>query len=272
MNKFSRQRGMTLVELMVATSIGLTTMTIGLRFVIQTLKTYQYETGKLLINRDIRKFTGQMIDDATYANSFKIYDQISNLSRGTGYMLASGGSADPTSANYLGYSTDLAVTAPANPVDVNFPGTEDLDSGLAGDVLVFVYNTNGVNTIINQLIIYYRPITTTPGGTTGTNSATVSDRITTLRRLVVTIPSSAQTAGLMKLLPYIQASTNGRVIFDYVDGQANDEVPTGTTNRSNKMFYNLNTTSILVRGRIYENYTGQRIVKSTYNFTVTPRG
>ena len=90
---------MTLVELMVAASIGFTTMTIGLRFVIQTLKTYQYETGKLLINRDIRKFTSQMIDDATYANSFKIYDQISNLSRATGYTVASGGSADPTSAN-----------------------------------------------------------------------------------------------------------------------------------------------------------------------------
>jgi hypothetical protein len=64
-----------------------------------------------------------------------------------------------------------------------------------------------------------------------------------------------------------------------VDGQANDIVPTAATptatasvNRANKMFYNALDTSILVRGRIYENYTAQRIVKSTYNFTVTPRG
>ena len=64
-----------------------------------------------------------------------------------------------------------------------------------------------------------------------------------------------------------------------MDGQANDIVPTpanptatASVNRANKMFYNFNDTSILVRGRIYENYTAQRIVKSTYNFTVTPRG
>ena len=33
-----------------------------LRFVIQVLKSYQYETGKIMVNRDIRKFTGQMVD------------------------------------------------------------------------------------------------------------------------------------------------------------------------------------------------------------------
>ncbi|HWA25440.1 MAG TPA: prepilin-type N-terminal cleavage/methylation domain-containing protein [Lacunisphaera sp.] len=269
MNTRNKQRGMTLVEIMVASSISLIVVTVGLNFVIQTQKTYQYETGKLLVNRDIRKFTLQMIDDATYANNFQIYDQISNLSR-TSYSAV--GSSDPTSATYQGYTADLAVTLPAVPVSTANPGTAKLDSGLPGDVLVLIYYVNGDNTKIWQLVIYYRVIDTPAGGTTGTNAAAASGRLAPLKRLVVSIPASAQSAGIMKLLPELTASTKGNTIFTYVDGQANDVVPTASTNRGNKMFYNLNDTSILVRGRIYENYTAQRIVKSTYNFTVTPRG
>jgi prepilin-type N-terminal cleavage/methylation domain-containing protein len=269
MKTTTKPKGMTLVEIMVAASIGLIVVTVGLRFVIQTLKSYQYETGKLLINRDIRKFTIQMIDDATYANNFHIYDQINNLSR-TSYTAV--GSTDPTAATYQGYTADLTVTSPANPVSTSTPGTVKVDSGLPGDVLVLIYYVNGDNTKIWQLIVYYRVIATPAGGTTGTNSTTVANRTVALKRLVVTIPAAVQTAGIMKLLPELTAATNGTTIFPYVDGQANDLVPTASTNRANKMFYNFNDTSILVRGRIYENYTAQRIVKSTYNFTVTPRG
>lgn len=279
MKKPNKQRGMTLVEIMVAGSISLIVVTIGLRFVIQNLKTYQYETGKLLINRDIRLFTTQMIDDATYANSFQIYDQYSNLSRATGYTLTSGGSADPTSTNYRGYTTNLTVVTPANPVDTSIPGTEKVASGLTGDVLVLVYNVDGDNTKIWQLIIYYREIVTPAGGTTGSNSTAVTGRTVALKRLVCRIfddgtvlSTNPIRAGIMRLLPNITTTTNARAIFPFVDGQANDVPATPSTNRSNKMFYNLNETSILVRGRIYENYTAQRIVKSTYNFTVTPRG
>lgn len=271
MKTTAKQKGMTLVEILVAASISLIVVTVGLRFVIQVLKSYQYETGKLLINRDIRKFTIQMIDDATYANNFQIYDQISNLSRASGYTLA-GTSADPTNSGYKGYTTDLTVSLPANPVSTATPGTAKLDSGMPGDVLVLIYYVNGDNTKIWQLVIYYRDITTPAGGTTGTNSTTVATRTAALKRLVVAIPAAVQSAGIMKLLPYITSSTAGSTIFPYVDGQANDLVPTGSVNRTNKMFYNLNDTSVLVRGRIYENYTAQRIVKSTYNFTVTPRG
>jgi len=49
-------------------------------------------------------------------------------------------------------------------------------------------------------------------------------------------------------------------------------VPTGSVNRTNKLFYNSNNNSVLIRGRIYENYTAQRLIKSTYTFTITPRG
>ncbi len=269
MKSFATKKGMTLVEILIAASIGLIVMTVALRFVIQNLKTYQYETGKLLVNRDIRKFTTQMIDDATYANSFHIYDQASNLSRAS-YTAV--GSTDPTSATYQGYTTDLATTAPDDPVTVTGPGTEKVESGLPGDVVVFIYNVDGDNTKIQQLIIYYRWLATTPGGTDGTNSPTVATRTTALKRLVVKIPTAVQTAGIMKLLPELTATTSSFTIFPYVDGQANDIVPTGSVNRVNKMFYNSNNNSVLIRGRIYENYTAQRLIKSTYNFTVTPRG
>jgi hypothetical protein len=255
---------MTLVEVMVAASISLIVMTGALSFVIQTLKTYQYETGKLLINRDIRKFTTQMVDDATYSNSFHIYDQAGNLSR-TSYTPVS--SADPTNASYKGYTADLAVTSPDDPVTTTGPGTEKVESGLTGDVVVFIYNVDGDSTKIYQLVI-----STPAGGTTGTNATTVTGRTVALKRLVVAIPAAVQSAGIMKLLPELTATTNATTIFPYVDGQANDLVPTGSVNRSNKMFYNSNNNAVLVRGRIYENYTAQRLVKSTYNFTVTPRG
>ncbi len=268
---------MTLVEMMIAASIATIVLAVGLRFVIQTLKSYQYETGKLLINRDIRKFTAQMIDDGTYANGFMIFDQASNLSR-TGYSAV--GSSDPTSSTYKGYSAALTTVDPADPVDATQPGTSKVESGMPGDVLVFIYYVNGDNTRISQLIVYYRWISTTPNGTDGTNNTNVSTRTTALKRLVCKIYDDGTTntttnpiyAGIMKLLPGLTATTNSQTLFPYVDGQASDITPTGSVNRTNKLFYNSNNNSVLIRGRIYENYTAQRLIKSTYTFTITPRG
>ncbi len=263
------KRGMTLVEIMIASSIAAIVMTVALRFVIQTLKSYQYETGKLMINRDIRKFTAQMMDDGTYANSFMLFDQASNLSRTSPTLAASG---SPGSATYGGYTTDLVTTDPADPVSSTSPGTSKVESGMPGDVLVFIYNVAGDNSKISQLIIYYRWISTSAGGTNGTNDTTVTNRTVALKRWVVPIASAQQSAGIMKLLPVITATSPSTTLFPYVDGQANDVVPTGSVNRTNKLFYNSNNNSVLIRGRIYENYTAQRLIKSTYTFTITPRG
>lgn len=278
-------RGMTLVEILIAASLGLIVVTGGLRFVIQTLKSYQYETGKLLVNRDIRQFTAQMIDDATYANGFMIFDQASNLTRpGTDNAI---GSEDPLASTYKGYDKDKTFVERNDNATPKVVGTELVGSGLPGDVVVFIYYVGGDNSKIYQLIIYYRMIATTANGSDGTNSTTVSDRTKPLRRIKVSITdTTAQGYGIKRLLPDltkvtapnnaagvpVSVSANNSTIFGFVDGQANDVVPTGSANRTNKMFYNMNGTSVLVRGRIYENYTAQRLVKSTYNFTVTPRG
>jgi hypothetical protein len=259
---------MTLVEIMISAAIATIVMTVALRFVIQTLKSYQYETGKLMINRDIRKFTAQMMDDGTYANGFMIFDQASNLNRATS-SLANGAAG---SATYGGYTTDLVTTDPADPVDATAPGTSKVESGMPGDVLVFIYYVSGDNSKISQLIMYYRWISTTPNGSNGTNDTTVTNRTTALKRWVLPIAAAQQSAGIMKLLPIITATSPSTTLFPYVDGQANDVVPTGTINRRNKLFYNSNNNSVLIRGRIYENYTAQRLIKSTYTFTITPRG
>lgn len=267
--KISSKRGMTLVELMIAMSIATIVLAVGLRFVIQTLKSYQYETGKLMINRDIRKFTQQMIDDGTYANGFMIFDQASNLSRG-GYTAV--GSSDPTSTNYQGYTTALALTAPDDPVSSTGPGTLNVESGMPGDVVVFIYYLNGDNTKIYQLIIYYRSIATPAGGTTGTNDTVVANRTVALKRLVVKVATAGQGFGILKLLPDLGSSATSATLFPYVDGLCTDVPASPSVNRKNKLFYNSNNNSVLIRGRIYENYTAQRLIKSTYTFTITPRG
>ena len=179
---------MTLVEILVAATVSAMVQAGALRFVIQTLKSYQYETGKIMVNRDIRKFTGQMVDDATYANSFMIFDQKSNLTRASGNnTVNSGGSTDPLSSTYKGYTTDLVRTDADDTVTPVVVGTDRVESGQPGDVVVFIYNVNGDNTKIYQLVIYYRPIATTANGTDGTNSTTVATRTCALRRIVVKI-------------------------------------------------------------------------------------
>ena len=75
-NSFSKKRGMTLVELLVAvTLLGLVTTGV-MRVFLQVLNTYFYDTAKLQINHDIRTFTGALTENATYANDFKIFTAI----------------------------------------------------------------------------------------------------------------------------------------------------------------------------------------------------
>ena len=65
--------GYTLVELMVALAVFGLAMLGTLGFFLQGLNLYHYDGGKLQVNRDIRTFTSEMSDNATYANYFLIY-------------------------------------------------------------------------------------------------------------------------------------------------------------------------------------------------------
>src|SRR6185436_16680782 len=84
------RRGFTLVEIMVSSTVLAIIMAVLMRGFIQGLNIYYYETGKILVNKDIRKFTSEMTEYATYANYFKIFPAYSNLSRTVDTLVNSG--------------------------------------------------------------------------------------------------------------------------------------------------------------------------------------
>jgi len=67
------RRGYTLVELLIALGIFGFAMTGALALFLHGTNIFHYDTGKLRVNSDIRKFTSEMSDNATYANNFRIY-------------------------------------------------------------------------------------------------------------------------------------------------------------------------------------------------------
>ena len=130
-----RRRAFTLVEMLVATSV-MAIVSVGMiRILIQVLNVYYYDTGKILVNKDIRKFTSEMTENATYANYFRIFPSYSNLSRTIDtYVNAS----DPDQ----GFTTAIADTS--------------VNDGLSGDCLVLVYKDATDDRKIARLIAYFR--------------------------------------------------------------------------------------------------------------------
>jgi len=178
----------TLAELIIAsTLLGL--VTIGaIALTRQVLYVYAYDTGRVLVNQDIRSFTQHMDTDAAYANYFMIFPDFST-------RVASGKDAnvaDSNSGDFLVLVT--TVTCVQNDVPV---------AGLIA----------GKNYITN-LIGYYRDATTSTSGP--------------VRRFTVTIPyvdpTALGAAPLSSLLntymPVANASTNP-VIIQLAQGLAN---------------------------------------------------
>lgn len=75
-----RRRAYTLVEIMMA--VGVMGLVVGgvLKFAIQTMNTYSYDSGRLMVNRDMRTFTGSLAGDCVGANYFRIYPDFSDRS------------------------------------------------------------------------------------------------------------------------------------------------------------------------------------------------
>ncbi|HSH93963.1 MAG TPA: prepilin-type N-terminal cleavage/methylation domain-containing protein [Roseimicrobium sp.] len=115
-------RGMTLVEIM--TVLGIMMLVVGglLAFSIQSLNIYHYDSGKLLVNRDMRQFTAEMTDNATYANYFIIYPSFTQRS---------------VTANSI--TTDWKRYA-----------------GESGNMLVLVFLDTTDSTKISRIVGYYR--------------------------------------------------------------------------------------------------------------------
>jgi ABC-type cobalt transport system substrate-binding protein len=68
-----RARAFTLLEMLIAVGlVGLGTVGV-LRFAIQALNVYYYDSGRLMVNKDIRTFTSLLSTDAVASNYFRIY-------------------------------------------------------------------------------------------------------------------------------------------------------------------------------------------------------
>lgn len=71
--KQSSRRGFSLAEVLVTTVAFGIVMGATMSFLISGTNFASYNEGKLLVNRDIRKFTSELSDHATYSNFFVIY-------------------------------------------------------------------------------------------------------------------------------------------------------------------------------------------------------
>jgi prepilin-type N-terminal cleavage/methylation domain-containing protein len=131
----SRKRGFTLVEIMVAMSVLVMIMAVLLRTFIQALNTYTYDTAKILINHDIRRFTAEMTENATYANYFRIFPSYNNLNRTVDTLV---NPSDPDQ----GYTNALTDTSVAD--------------GGTGDCLVLAYKDLNDDTKVSRIICYFR--------------------------------------------------------------------------------------------------------------------
>jgi len=97
-----RDCGFTLTELLVAMGVFGLCMVGVMGFFTQSLGIFSFDTGKLRVNRDIRAFTNEMTDNATYANYFEIYQSF----------------ADRSTPRNDGYSGDFLVLVYKDPADL----------------------------------------------------------------------------------------------------------------------------------------------------------
>jgi prepilin-type N-terminal cleavage/methylation domain-containing protein len=190
----ARARGFTLVEIMVAVTImGFAVLGV-LRFLVQGLNIYYYDTGRIKVNKDIRSFTDQMTSNAVFANYFRVYSNFTTRSTTTGNVTTDAGVNDGQSGDFL----------------VLVSGTVDATTG---------------KTNITQLVGYYRdpadptnPTSTGPVRTFKVAFSTPIDPTTNpLYSILNTyVPTtSAHTNPIV--LQLAQGLCNGSLFYDFYD-------------------------------------------------------
>jgi len=116
------KRGFTLTELLVTTAVFGVVMGAVVSFLLSSKNFSNYNQGKLLINRDIRKFTSELGDYATYSSYFIIYNSYKNRlemnegKSGDFLLLAFVDETDPDAYTALVGYYRSATTTTAGPV------------------------------------------------------------------------------------------------------------------------------------------------------------
>jgi len=183
-------QGYTLVEMM--TAVGLMSLlTLGvLRFALQTLNVYFYDTGRLMVNKDMRTFTTDLAADAVASNYFRIYPDFQTR----------------TAAVTDGNSGDFLVLAFTD------------------------YNSTTGAYIITQLVGYYRdPASTTDPaslgpvrkfntGLPGTPGAiAVADQTKDLPTLLGLYAQTSTAHSNPVIIQLAQGLSDGNLFYDYYD-------------------------------------------------------
>lgn len=120
------RRAFTLPEVIITLGISILVVTAALTFFIQGLNIFSFDVGKNLVNRDIRTFTSELADNATYANYFQVYPSF----------------------------TTRTVTTTVGGVSVTTPG--NVEDKQAGDMLVLVFKDPTNVDLVNRIVGYYR--------------------------------------------------------------------------------------------------------------------
>jgi prepilin-type N-terminal cleavage/methylation domain-containing protein len=231
-----RTRGFTLTELMISLTVLGLTMAGVVTFTYQALNTYYYDAGRLLVNHDMRKFTGDMATDAVFSNFFRIYPNFATRT-----------------TTVAGVTTDAAVR-----------------DGQSGDFLVLAFTDtdagSGVTTV-SELIGYYRDPADPAHPDTSLGPVRRFD--VRVNPAVIVGPTTNTGASppvytmydLLNLyVPASTAHTNARVI----------QLAQGLSNGT--LFYDFYDRSIMIKGQIQEQGNLVKKAVNTYNFTVSPRG
>ena len=181
-------KAFTLAEVIVgSTLLGL--ITVGaIALTRQVLYVYYYDTGRILVNKDIRSFTQRMDTDAAYANYFLIFPNFST-------RVASGKDANVADGNSGDF---LLLVTTVTCVQNDTPAT----GMVAG------------NNYITNLTGYYRDATTTTSGP--------------VRRFSVTVPyadptklGAAPISSLLNTYAPTTNSSNNAIIIQLAQGLAN---------------------------------------------------
>lgn len=222
-----------MTEMMVALVVLGLTMAGVVAFTFQGLNVFAYDSGRLLLNHDMRKFTGDMVTDSVYSNYFRIYPNFATRSTTTS-----------------GVTTDAYVR-----------------DGQTGDFLVLVFaevnaSSASAPTLISELIGYYRDpaangvgpvrkfdVLVNPGAVIGAVTNTAANP-----------PVYTMYDLLNAYAPVANAHTNN-IVIQLAQGLA-----------SGNLFYDFYDRSIMIRGQINEQGNMIRNAVNTYNFTVSPRG
>jgi type II secretory pathway pseudopilin PulG len=239
----SRQGGFTLAETLIALTIMLMALACTLTLFTRELKSYFYDSHRLQLNRDIRKFTQDMATDVAASSYFMIFTDFQTRLNGTfDGNLPSGNSGD----FLVLVSNAICVPDASNNPSVN---------GVA-----YAGLTVGTN-YVYQMIGYYRDVPSP-----NSNNATGPVRRVLYKFSTPIDPTAHAPAPINYLLSLAMPTANqsnqstNPVVVQLAQGLA-----AGT------LFYNVQQGAALVRAQIQENGNNSNAV-NTYTFTVAPRG